>query len=268
VSDLTPVAILKAQFSSAALMLDRCEANLRRRCDRGSVHALRVALRRTRALLWSVKPWIKRDCYRVLAQQLKSISRQLAPQRDIDVLADTLMTQVASKARLSSAEQRLLSEDIRLHRVKVRRNLLAATRSVEYRQRSRKVRELLAGGPALFRKSVPTTAVPWKKRILRGVARFDRLLHRAGRRDLHRVRIRAKRCRYSLEALGPDAPRRSLHHMKSIQTSLGCYCDARLAAEWLQLQAPLHDRALRKRLLRAARTLVKQRATAALRALR
>lgn len=249
-------------------MLEHREANLRKRCDQNTVHALRVAVRRTRALLWSMRPWIKRERYRVLSNQLKRMSRQLAPQRDLDVVTGIVMIELARKAGLDRAERRRLGEDLRRERVRVRRQFLAATGSVAARQRRRQVHELLASGPALFRKSVPAAGVPWHARVLRRVSAFDRGLHRARRRDLHRVRIRAKRCRYALEALGPDAPRQSLQRMKGLQASLGCSCDARLAAEWLQLKEPGLDEALRERLLRAAEALARQRAMAAVRGLR
>jgi CHAD domain-containing protein len=257
---------MHAAVRAAASNLVHREARLRARCDMRSVHALRVAARRLRALLWSMKPWVKRAPYRACTRHLQAISRQLASLRDLDVIRDVLSAQVTVKAGLSAAQRRRMDIDIRRQRADVTQDLRAAMRSARYRQQSRQVLDLLAG-PALFRRSLPAGTAPWRQRILKGVDHVDRRAHRAGGKDLHRIRILAKRCRYALEALGPEAPRDTHRRMQGLQALLGRYCDMRLAATWLAEPDSLRDQPLRKQLLRAARDLAERRARAALRVL-
>jgi CHAD domain-containing protein len=257
---------MHAAVRAAASDLVLCEARLRARCDMRSVHALRVAARRLRALLWSMKPWLKRAPYRACTGHLQAISRQLAARRDLDVIRDVVSAQVAGKAGLSSAAQRRVDVDIRRQRADVTQDLRAAMHSARYRQRSRQLRNLLAV-PALFRRSLPAGTAPWRQRILRGVDHVDRRAHRAVGKDLHRIRILAKRCRYALEALGSEAPRDTHRRMQGLQALLGRYCDMRLTATWLAQPDSLRDQHLRKQLLRAAREMAKRRAKTALRVL-
>ena len=258
-------AIVQARIRAAVSTLEHCEAALRGRCDASRVHALRVAVRRLRALLWSIKPWVRRDRYRSCTGHLKALARLLAPARDFDVIREVLLSQVTEKPGVAGSRQ-LLGADTTRQRMELRRSLRAAIRTARYEQGSRQLRELLVS-PGLFRASMPTKAAPWRRRVLRDVARFDKQARCATNKDLHRIRIHAKRCRYSLEALAPDAPRKALHRLKILQTVLGSFCDARLAVKWLEGRDCLHDQSLRKRLLRTARALARQRARASLRAL-
>jgi CHAD domain-containing protein len=235
----------------------------RTRCDVRSVHALRVAARRLRSLLWSVKPWVRRGPSRACIRHLKAVSSLFAPQRDCDVLQDIVLVQAAGRAGLSRTERLRTRVDIQQQRAKIRRSLRAAVGSAGYQQCGRQIHDLLAGR-SLFRKSVPTRTGPWRERILRKVDSLEVQGRCAGRKDLHRIRILARRCRYSLEALGPDAPRRAHERMKTLQDVLGQYCDARLAVAWLEHPESLQDAMLRKRLLRATRLLAGQRAKTAL----
>jgi CHAD domain-containing protein len=258
--------MLHARIRVAASRFERCEADLCQRCDTRSVHALRVAARRLRALLWSMKPWIRRDLYKDCLGHLKVVSRQLAPVRDLDVLREVVREQVAGKAGLSAGELRQLDADLGRQRKNARLALRRAIHAVQFRQHSRHLGELLADA-ALFRRSVPASVLPWERRILRGVDHLERRCRRAVRKELHRIRILAKRCRYSLEALGPRVPRKTRRRMRQLQTLLGNYCDMRLAVSWLQQSDSLHDRPRQARLLRAAQVLARQRAQVALRAL-
>ena len=256
-----------SQMRTAASKFDRCGAELRRRCDARNIHAVRVVARRLRALLWGLKPWMKRDPYRQCTRKLKTIARMLGPIRDFDVVRDILLAQLADEAALSAAERHVLDIDIGHARVEVRRDALASICSARYTSQCQKIHDLLADG-TLFRKSTRASLLPWKRRILRGVDDLERLMQRAGRRDLHHIRILAKRCRYSLEMLGPDVLPKKHQRMKALQATLGLYCDARMAVKWLQYPKSLHDHALLRRLLLAARIIARKRARAALRSLR
>jgi CHAD domain-containing protein len=263
----TLYTMLSAQVDAVAAQLTQRANALGRRCDRRNVHALRVAARRARALLWTMKPWIDRSLYKECARQLKAITSVLGPMRDMDVLAEIMPLQIATRARLSSAQARWLGTDIGAQRARCRQLLRSAIRSDEFQDRIGKLEDVLLSR-SLLRKDLPVEATPWILRMRRDVSRLERRARRAGKKDLHRIRLRAKRCRYALELLGPAAPQKALRQMKKLQASLGRYCDMRLAAAWLKRPGSLHDQVLRKRLLRVARTLVHQQAKAALARLR
>ncbi len=268
-NDVMPLAtVMDAKLRDAAMLLVRCDAALRRRCDRDSVHALRVATRRARALLWSMKPWIRRQRYRAIAANLRAIARQIAPLRDMDVLADNVLEKVAAKAGLSSGEWRQVRADLLRGRRRIRNEVQVAIHSSRFRQVMQETDALLRAGPSLRCRSMPVASDCWRKRVLRGLAGFDRQARQARRKDLHRIRILAKRCRYSLEAMGPRRPRKALQRLRDLQTALGRYCDARLAVAWLKPPEAVRARALRKRLLQAARVQKMRRAQEVLRALR
>jgi CHAD domain-containing protein len=266
--DVVPLAaIMDAKLRDVAVQLVRCDAALRRRCDRDSVHALRVATRRARAVLWSMKPWIRRQRYRAAAANLRAIARLIAPMRDMDVLMDSVLARVFAKAGLSSREWHQVRADLLRSRRRIRNEMRLAIDSGRFRQIMQETDALLRAGPALRRRSVPEACDCWRKRVVRGLAGFDRQARQARRKDLHRIRILAKRCRYSLEALGRQASRSSLHRLRDIQNALGRYCDARLAAAWLKSAESVRAKALRERLLQAARVQKKRRAQIALAAL-
>ncbi len=265
--DMPFAAVMEAKLRDAAVLLVRCDAALRRRCDRDSVHALRVATRRARALLWSMKPWIRRQRYRAVAANLRAVARQIAPLRDMDVLTDNVLARIAAKAGLASGEWQLVRADLQRRRRRIRSEVRLAIHSTRFRQVMQEVDALLTAGPALRRKTVPEASDCWRKRVRRGLARFDRQARRAQRQDLHRIRILAKRCRYSLEALGRQGSLKALQRLRDVQNSLGRYCDARLAAAWLKSPDSVRASRLRERLLQAARDQKKRRAQGVLRAL-
>jgi CHAD domain-containing protein len=260
-------SILDRKLREAATQLDRCDADLRRRCDADSVHALRVAVRRTRALLWSMKPWIRRRHYREVGGQLRAIGRQIGPLRDLDVLADKALAQTAARAGLAGDEYRQVRGVVLRRRLRSRSTVRKWVVSPAFRRMMQEVDGLLTRGPTLFRKSVPAAVNRWRKRILRGISGFDRQAHKAQRPDLHRMRILVKRCRYSLEVLGKAGSGKARRRLRDLQNSLGRYCDARLVAAWLMSPGAVRSRVVRRRLVQAARLQKNQYAQIALDAL-
>jgi CHAD domain-containing protein len=265
---VTLAATLARKLLHTARQLDRCAADLRRRCDRDSVHALRVATRRARALLWSMKPWLRRGRYRAISGRLQDLARRLAPLRDMDVLAEFIPARPAAKAGLDDGQLQQLRVELRHSRARIRRRLVAEIHSGAFRQAVQEIHDQLGAGRMLIRKTAADGSERWRARILRGLARLNRQCRRARRRDLHQIRIHAKRCRYSLEALGPQGLRGPLRRLQAIQNALGRYCDARLAAAWLQSPDSIHDRTLRRRLLRAVRIQKDRRADVVIKVLR
>jgi CHAD domain-containing protein len=146
-----------------------------------------------------------------------------------------------------------------------RRDLQGAFRAARHVQGLRGLQSRLMEA-ALFRKSMPATSAQWRKRILRGAEGLVAECQNADRKDLHRLRKHIKRCRYAMEALGASQSAVARQQMKALQTTLGNYCDARLAAERLNpADLPL-EKALQRQLRVAARRLQTKRRHQALRA--
>jgi CHAD domain-containing protein len=252
-------ATLSARMRRAAATIARDKTALIGNCGERNVHALRVATRRARALLWSAKPWVVTDIYKESSKRLRRLSATLAPARDLDVLADILTTQIAQQADLSEKQLSQLRARIAPSKLRARRELRATIRSNDFDKRVRRICDLFRHRTSL-RKTTPDSADPWRQRILRSVAKLDKRARAARTTQLHALRVRAKRCRYAIELLGAPAPRSIIRRLRRIQAVLGRYCDARLAALWLDTDRAAFGKRLQGRLRRAAHQIVARRA--------
>ncbi|MGB8693015.1 MAG: CHAD domain-containing protein, partial [Steroidobacteraceae bacterium] len=227
-----------------------------------SVHALRVAARQARALLWSAKPWLIRRHYESCLTHLKWLSSGLGPLRDIDVTARLLLYPIARHAQLSSAQRHTLAILIARARRELRQTLWGRQGGAGAAAHTRMVCRLLRS-PQLLRRSAPDALAPWRRRILHAVRRCERRLRKARTSELHKLRIRTKHCRYALEALGERAPAAAVLELRRMQRALGRYVDLQLAAAWCETRAAGElDRKLRRRIRRSARSLARRQARA------
>lgn len=247
-----------AAFAELAAEIERCATALIRRCDERNIHALRVATRRARVLLWSLHPWIDEGISVQCARDLKHIAARLAPMRDLDVVARLLM-RIARKAGLTAQQSRQLHARLAGERRRERRALRSLFQSAEERERIRSAC-LALRRKSLVRDVAGDAIESWRRRILRGVAKVNKRARRSRTEDLHSLRIRARRSRYALEFLGAIAPRDDLQRMAELHASLGRYCDARLAATWLKGNGESLGEELRKPLQRTARKIATRRA--------
>jgi len=255
----------RSKLRQASARLMGSQLTLASRIDVGSVHELRVATRQARALLWSAKPWLVRRRYESCLIHLKWLSAQLGPLRDMDVIARLLRDPIARHAQLTSAQRRALSTSIARARLALRRTLWGRQGCAGAAAHTRLVCRLLRSRQ-LLRRKVPDRLGPWRRRVLRAVRRCERRLRKARAPELHKLRVRAKQCRYALEALGERAPAASLLRLRRMQRVLGRYIDLQLAAAWCETQAAqeLDDR-LRRRIRRSARIMARCQARTATR---
>jgi CHAD domain-containing protein len=93
----------------------------------------------------------------------------------------------------------------------------------------------------------------WRRRIVEGARKCIRRIRDGQFAQLHALRIRSKRCRYTLEALGSAAPRRRLAAMTEIHRALGDYFDVCVAAQWLAGADPALPADCRRKLQTVAR---------------
>jgi len=214
------------------------------------VHQLRVAARRSRALLRLFAKHLDPQATETLLAELSWLGRALGPSRDLDVLIPALEADATGMPFPEAVTETIL-EAFRLRRDRT----LEATRRVLGSDRFDALVEHMETRPPASR--IPrdpldtpgrTLARVGPKRVLRELGKLRRRLEQDSYNDaeLHRVRIGAKRLRYSLgvlDSLVPGALTRETRHLTRIQDCLGEVHDADVASGFLRgLGRALGDR--------------------------
>jgi CHAD domain-containing protein len=200
--------------------------------DPRAVHRARVATRRIRSHLKVFGPMFDRDWAKGLRADLRRFGGALGEVRDLDVLLATLADLTVTEPAVVEADANLLITHFVRIRAEHRQGLLAA---LDHDQTTRTLDDLVAAA------ADPRTR-PIANRPARDV--FPRIIRRPWRRlqnavgaldphpaaeELHAVRILAKRCRYTAEAVRPVAggdAKRFARAMADIQSCLGAVNDA------------------------------------------
>jgi CHAD domain-containing protein len=205
------------------------------------VHQARVATRRLRSDLRTLRPVLDTDWSEPLRGELRWLGELLGRVRDADVLLGLL----ADKAQALDDDERGHAHDL-IDRLRVMRgrdhtNLLDAMRSERYialldrlveAARAPRVRSGMSGKPAS--KLVGRLA----RRTVRRLRRQIRSLPETpAASELHEVRKRAKQARYALEAVSPISGKsaaRAARRLADLQEALGEHQDAVVAVAWLR----------------------------------
>jgi inorganic triphosphatase YgiF len=205
------------------------------------VHQLRVALRRVRSALRVFRRAWGESRAREAQVPLRWITSVAGRARDLDVFASRTLPAVVQHAKWP-ADDVGLAERLHEARVRARRRLTAALRSPRYTRAvlalARLVHEAGSRGPALR----PFAAKRLKK-ARAALLHEARALEAMDASSRHRLRIRAKRMRYALDACGSLYPARRMkpwaEALSDVQDALGEANDARMGRELLrELRAP------------------------------
>lgn len=231
-------AVVGRALATSAVRLVEHDPAARVGDDPEGVHQMRVATRRLRSDLDTFGSVLDTGVVEPLRSELSWLAHVLGAVRDADVLGERLAVEVTA---LSGSDrvggERLLARLVE-DRAAARSVLLEAMGTTRYAALVDQVVDV-ARRPPLIGKA--------RKRAAGLAGSFvpDRRLVRAARRlgdepaseALHKVRIRAKRCRYAAEALVPvvggDA-RRYAAVMQRCQDVLGAHTDAVVAQDWLR----------------------------------
>jgi CHAD domain-containing protein len=221
---------LRAMLERQYAQILRHDPGVRLDLDPEDVHAVRVAVRRARAVLRAARPVLDPAWSEPLRDELKWLGGSLGRRRDVDVLVGHLRQEIEaleqSERTAAGALVELLAEDretahaIALDTLESKRyyGLLDAL-------------EAAARGPRVRRGEVS----------LRRLARreFERLRKGAkllgpdaSDEELHRARILGKRARYAAELAEPEVgkpARRFVARAKALQDVLGAHQDAIVA---------------------------------------
>ena len=214
--------------------------------DPEHLHDMRVASRRLRAAMSTFAPCFPKRAYAPLSRAAARVTRALGAVRDDDVLLGTL---VEYRAGISQAERPGIDgivEATRAERDGHRSAMLETLDAVDregFRQRLQLllVEQHARGGKGKGWKDCGTLRDMAQRICVRRIADlygFEPAVHDLARvEDLHRMRIAAKRLRYSMEifreVLGPKIEDR-IDAVKAIQEKIGQIHDADVLIGLLQ----------------------------------
>ena len=235
--------LARATLSNGTHRLVAADPIVRLGDDPEGVHQARVATRRLRSDLKTLRPVLDRAWSEPLREELRWIGGLLGRVRDADVLAG-LLTEHADTLRPGHhARATSLIRQIEDQRAADRTTLLEAMNSTRY---STLLDRLVEGARAprlRTDKDSSTSKVdevaarlmrkPWKR--LR--AQVRRLADDPPDQDLHEVRKLAKQARYALEAVAPATgkpARRTAKRLAALQDTLGDHQDAVVGAQWIE----------------------------------
>lgn len=179
--------------------------------DAEAVHQLRVAIARLRAAVSFFAPVTADEEWRRLKKELKWLNAALGAARDSDVVVE-----YAGRKRYRAWARRLNGEHLAARQARDHRRMVRCLHSLRFDALIEALSGWIERGPWFRRwerKARGKPAKPpqaycerrldrWRKRLIRN----GRSLKSLGASDCHRLRIRAKRFRYMLEALTDTVP--------------------------------------------------------------
>lgn len=257
-----PTARLRGKTRPAAAFAALGEAGLQRiedslaallgRDEAEDVHALRVAVRHLRAVLWIFGPLLPRGIAERWKEDLHGLADAAGEVRDWDVfLAETM--QPALDRQPGDAVLHAVIDTARARRQIARETMLA--RLGQYRDDTLPALHRDLAHLPVHTDDGSDTLGPFARSRVRKARKTLRQRKRRARQDglraVHRQRIAGKRLRYAIEALGPVLPEQKAKrlHRKLVkgQGKLGSVVDdsvaRRLMAECLDVPPEEQDSA-------------------------
>jgi CHAD domain-containing protein len=224
----TPFEALQSRLREQLREIERHDPGTRLGRDPESLHDMRVAVRRLRALLHAGKKLVAVDTAELVVR-LKELGRLLGRVRDLDVLLERLGSEAAGLGGEDATQARLLLAALRDERSRCRRRLLTALRSDKYlallHDTARTIEELEPSGSETSLDEIVGKAFTKLRRQVR------ELPDDPADEELHAVRKADKRARYAGELAGR---KKSVRLAKTLQDVLGEHQDAVVATERLR----------------------------------
>lgn len=192
-----------------------------------SLHQMRVATRRLRAVLRTARPILLPAWVMSLQQELKWLSEVLGPARDLDV---QIAYFTGESAGLPMRDRQLLTQFIahlRTQRAAVQQVVCSDLTSARYLQLIKRLRQA-SQAPSVVESSMATRELA-EREFKKARKAIRRLRSAPSDAALHKVRIKIKRARYAAElaqwVLGKPAIR-FMKAARAIQDRLGIHQDA------------------------------------------
>ncbi len=195
--------------------------------DIESLHQMRVATRRMRAIFRSVRTFLEPEWTKKIRQEIGWIGSLLGEVRDWDVLLESLQKECSD---LNAKEERAflhIQKSFQDERSIARSRLLEGLESDRYIELLNTLENSLAHLP--FQSHHPTLPNLARKAFAKLKESVESTQSHFPKEELHHIRILVKRARYTVELsepfLGKHA-RRFLQQAKSLQEVLGQHQDA------------------------------------------
>ena len=239
-ADPTVADLVRASLTGPTISLLRSDAGVRLGEDPEAVHEARVATRRLRSRLRSFRPVLDPVWAADLRAELGWLGTELGAVRDADVLEAVLRESAAGLPPADRPASSLLIEQVQGQRethLQVLREAMSSKRYVEL------LDSLVEAAiePAALPQAADLPASSLGSLMEGPWSLLERACHRLGKHasdsDLHRVRILAKRVRYTAESLTPAFGKRAEDFADGaarLQGVLGDHRDAVLASAWLR----------------------------------
>ncbi len=237
--DATAADLVRAALAADLTKLLIHDPRLRRSGHPEDLRKARVAMRRLRSDLRSFAPLLRPEA-KELRRELGWVRRQLGAVRDADVLAARLAAQGESLPEEDQAELATLLQRLASDRDRACVELDKALDSDRYAVLLDALVAAAASPPCLPEADVPAGEV------LPGLVRrrWERLREAVADLgddpspdELHKVRTRAKRCRYAAQAVRPvvgKPAKRLAKRLGRLQDVLGEVQDAEVTEAWLR----------------------------------
>jgi len=231
-----PLGPVRAYLSAQYDELLRFDPVVRAGDDADAIHDMRVAVRRLRSVLRTLKPMLARQWVDSLREELDWLAGLLGAVRDLDVFRENIRRDAADVE--SSRADELLRPVGDQHR-RARDALLEGMHEERYYRLLDAV-ESAAEAPPTRRNDLALEDLAAKE--FRKLRKRGRRLARMDDGQLHKTRIRAKNARYATELVtgsrGKDA-KRVIRAAKKLQDVLGEHQDAVVALPRLRELARL-----------------------------
>lgn len=211
--------------------------------DPEELHQARVATRRFRVILRQFRDVSERAWSDPLRADVKVLSERLGAVRDADVLLGRLRPVVESLGPQDRPHGRVLLEGLARTRKNAHDRLMRMLLSPDHQPLLDRMHEAVRS-PQLMETcegKAKDVLVPLASRAWRRVrTSIEDLGPQPSDRDLHRVRIAAKRARYAVNVIAPVVGKPALRFTKAaarLQDALGDHQDAVVSQEWLRKRA-------------------------------
>ena len=218
--------LLERQYASIL----RHDPGVRLDLDAEDVHGIRVAARRTRAMLRAARPMLDPTWSEPLRDELKWLGGSLGRRRDLDVLIARLQAQIDELEQPERTAAAPLLEGLAHDRETAQAIAVDALRSDRYYALLDQL-EAAARGPRVQRGEVSLRKLA-RKEFERLSSVADKLGPKSTDDELHRARILGKRARYTAELAESEVgepAERVVERAKDFQDVLGEHQDAIVA---------------------------------------
>lgn len=217
-------------LSALVETLTRWDPFVRLGVDPESLHQMRVAVRRLRAVLRTLRPLLSGEQAEPLRAELAWLGGVLGQVRDLDVQIDYFQQEVRGLDPCDRPPVRRLLRALTGDRTRAQQDLVGQLRSDRYLTVVDRLR-LFSSSPPFVETtlSVRDLAVKEFKRLRRSVRMLSAQTTDA---ELHQIRIRAKRARYAAELAAAVVGKpawRFIDAVKELQDVLGNHQDAVVA---------------------------------------